>query len=296
MTPNQSLSQLPDKKAVTLESVLLHGDLSRLSSEQKVSHYLKICEIVGVDPHLKPFEYIKMNGKEVLYATKSCTEQLRNKNKVSLSIVSRETIEGVYVVTANAKMADREDASTGAVSIKGLSGEALANAFMKAETKAKRRVTLSICGLSLLDESEVHSVPGATKGGEVILPPVWPAVNSPREYQVVGTPATNEDIKKEVDKAVARVLSNNQKEEPNDFAPTPISDEVQSIIDSLGAAHDYTIPGGSLKGVKLSQKDDKFWDEYRIKLGKVLAKTTMPEESRNEAEDILLHINEWLRK
>ena len=45
--------------------------------------------------------------------------------------------------------------------ITGLKGEALANALMKAETKAKRRVTLSLCGLSWPDESEVESIPEA---------------------------------------------------------------------------------------------------------------------------------------
>jgi len=48
--------------------------------------------------------------------------------------------------------------ATGAVDIKGLTGKNLANAFMKAETKAKRRVTLSICGLGFLDESEVEDM------------------------------------------------------------------------------------------------------------------------------------------
>jgi hypothetical protein len=48
-----------------------------------------------------------------------------------------------------------------AVAVKGLIGEALANAYMKSETKAKRRVTLSIMGLGLLDESEI-SEPRAT--------------------------------------------------------------------------------------------------------------------------------------
>lgn len=37
----------------------------------------------------------------------------------------------------------------------------MANALMKAETKAKRRVTLSICGLGLLDESEIDTMKGA---------------------------------------------------------------------------------------------------------------------------------------
>jgi len=63
----------------------------------------------------------------------------------------------ICLVTAYAQTVTRSDASTGAVSIKGLSGDALANAMMKAETKAKRRVTLSICGLGLLDETEVET-------------------------------------------------------------------------------------------------------------------------------------------
>jgi len=40
-------------------------------------------------------------------------------------------------------------------------GEALANALMKASTKAKRRLTLSLCGLGFLDETEVGTIPGA---------------------------------------------------------------------------------------------------------------------------------------
>jgi hypothetical protein len=55
----------------------------------------------------------------------------------------------------------RTDEATGAVSLAGLSGTNLANSLMRAETKAKRRVTLSICGLGWLDESEVDSVPVA---------------------------------------------------------------------------------------------------------------------------------------
>jgi hypothetical protein len=53
------------------------------------------------------------------------------------------------------------DAATGAVSIGTLKGEAKANAIMKAETKAKRRVTLSISGMGWTDESEVDSIPSA---------------------------------------------------------------------------------------------------------------------------------------
>jgi hypothetical protein len=55
----------------------------------------------------------------------------------------------------------RTDMEIGAVMIGGLKGEALANAHMKALTKAKRRVTLSISGLGWMDETEISSVPSA---------------------------------------------------------------------------------------------------------------------------------------
>jgi hypothetical protein len=45
-----------------------------------------------------------------------------------------------------------------------LKGDALANALMKAETKAKRRVTLSIAGLGWLDETELETVKGLVTG------------------------------------------------------------------------------------------------------------------------------------
>ena len=61
-------------------------------------------------------------------------------------------------------MADgRTDESTGVVSIGNLKGDFLANACMKAETKAKRRVTLSIVGLGFLDESEAETIPNAQR-------------------------------------------------------------------------------------------------------------------------------------
>ena len=37
----------------------------------------------------------------------------------------------------------------------------LVNAKLKAITKAKRRVTLSICGLGFLDETEIDTIPSA---------------------------------------------------------------------------------------------------------------------------------------
>lgn len=149
---------------VAIEKVLIQGDLSSLTAEQKTKYYSKVCETMGLNSLTKPFEYIKLNGKEVLYATKGAAEQLRKVHGVSIRITSTVKVDDVYVVVVEAvDRSGRTDSATGAVSVAGLKGDALANAFLKSETKAKRRVTLSICGLNMLDESEVDSIPTAEK-------------------------------------------------------------------------------------------------------------------------------------
>jgi hypothetical protein len=120
---------------------------------------------MGLDPFTKPFDILRLNGKEVLYCTRSGTQQLNKLHKVSHLITSRDTNQeaGVYIVTSKASLPDgRCTESIGAVNIAGLKGEAYANAIMKAETKAKRRATLDLLGLGVLDESEAESIPNAT--------------------------------------------------------------------------------------------------------------------------------------
>ncbi len=146
----------------SLERVFIEGDLAALSAEQRVSYVVRVCDSLGVNPWTKPFEYIRLNGKLVLYAKRDLTDQLRKLHGISITIVSRELVGDLYIVTARATdPTGRTDESIAAVSVKGLSGDNYANAVMKTETKAKRRVTLSICGLGMLDETEVASIPGA---------------------------------------------------------------------------------------------------------------------------------------
>jgi len=158
-----SMTTANTTKSEALEKVLVQGDLSKLSPEQRLTYYQRVCESLNLNPLTQPFEYINLNGKLRLYAKRDCTDQLRRRDKINIQIVSREVIDGVYVVTARASTPDgRVDESVGAVAVEGLKGEARANAVMKAETKAKRRVTLSICGLGVLDETEVEAIPAAT--------------------------------------------------------------------------------------------------------------------------------------
>jgi hypothetical protein len=142
-----------------IERVITQGDLAKMSAQDRVAFYWKTCESLKLNPLTRPFEFIALNGKLTLYARKDATDQLRKLNGVSVTDVRREKDDELGLLTVYARGRDktgREDEATGVVSIKGLGGEALANAVMKAETKAKRRLTLSLVGLGFLDESEIE--------------------------------------------------------------------------------------------------------------------------------------------
>jgi hypothetical protein len=144
-------------EAEALELALLGDDLSRLTPPQRLYFYNRTCESLGLNPLTKPFSYLQLSGKLTLYAKRDCTDQLRKIHGVSVTDLTDYTDgEGTYVVTAKGRDRDgRVDASKGAVFLGQMKGEMRANAIMKAETKAKRRLTLSLCGLGMLDETEV---------------------------------------------------------------------------------------------------------------------------------------------
>lgn len=149
-----------DEEKSIIANIVLKGDLSGLQPEEKVRYYNMFCDSLGLNPVTKPFDIISLSGKQVLYAKKECTEQLRKINGVSIIELKKTFDNGLYIVEAKAQdKTGKIDISTGAVSIMNLKGDSLANAIMKAETKAKRRVTLSICGLGILDETELETIP-----------------------------------------------------------------------------------------------------------------------------------------
>jgi len=167
----------PPIDATIVERVIVHGDLQLLTAAQKASYYGAVCASVGLNPLTQPFQYLVLNGREILYARREATEQLRQIHQVSVTIVARELVDDIYVVTARATLpGGRTDENIGAVPLAGTKGETRANNMMKAETKAKRRVTLAICGLGLLDETEVATLPpeavGPAPAPALDLPPV----------------------------------------------------------------------------------------------------------------------------
>lgn len=161
-------SPLPE----AIEKALLDGDLKALSIEHRILYYHAKCKSLGLNPLSRPFAYLTLNGKLQLYALKDAKEQLRKLHGVSLEIVSQERIDTLYLVHVRAKDRDgRTDEDFGFADLGALKGEALGNAMLKAITKGKSRATLSICGLGMIDETEVASLPDA-----VIEEPMSPAV------------------------------------------------------------------------------------------------------------------------
>jgi hypothetical protein len=144
-----------------IESVVIGGDLSKLTPDQRVSYYKAVCTSLNLNPLTKPFSYITLNGKLTLYANKDATDQLRNLKNISIDkpeITFQE--DWIIVTVVGYDGTGRKDSDVGVVNKKDMRGD-FGNALMKAVTKAKRRLTLSICGLGMLDETEISSIPDA---------------------------------------------------------------------------------------------------------------------------------------
>lgn len=190
-----------------IEKALIGGDLAPLSTEDRLQYYTKVCDSVGLNPLTKPFLYIKLNGKLQLYAAKDCTDQLRKIHNISIEITDTRIVEDIYLVTvvATERKSGRPDSDMGFAKVTGLKGENLGNAMLKAVTKAKRRVTLSICGMGMLDETEVDDIPNSAKV-HVETPDV---VNPTPQLTVHSTPE-----KDQLDKSFKEVDPMNSEEKP----------------------------------------------------------------------------------
>lgn len=144
-----------------IERVLVAGDLSKLAPEQRVTYYQAVCKSMGLNPLTRPFDYITLNSKLTLYAKKDAADQLRKINGISIGKPEITFQDDMIIVTVTGRdNSGREDSEIGVVKKSDMGGN-VANALMKAVTKAKRRLTLSICGLGWLDETEVESIPDA---------------------------------------------------------------------------------------------------------------------------------------
>ena len=230
-------------KTNTLEKVILSNDLTALTPNERMEHYRAVCDSIGLNPLTNPFQYIVLNNKLTLYATKACTDQLRQIKGISINISEQKRDGDVYIVTVTARdSTGREDTDVGVVHLAKrdfksggsvpMTGDDLANAIMKCITKAKRRVTLSICGLGMLDESEVETIPNA---------------------KTVDVSALHRPVGGEV----------------------PRLSPQKTLNDSLDSAYllNYVVPVGEKKGVRLGDMNTEQLIEYHDTLKAAYAKS-----------------------
>lgn len=173
-----------------IESIVLRGDLSGLGPNERARFYTQMCEGLGLNPHAQPFAFLKLNGKEVLYATRGATDQL-----AAMHRLNREIVDGPKVIDlAGTKLVyccvratlpnGRTETATATVPLVDP-----VNVLMKCETKGKRRATLSILGLGMLDETEIETIPASSQEpGGVDL-----ALARERRDEVPVTPTREDD-------------------------------------------------------------------------------------------------------
>lgn len=200
------VARTAESAAMALERVVTMGDLRDLTPEERVNYYLDLCQSLALNPRSRPFDWILFkegrDGPEklALYPNASCMAQLRNLHRIRVEITRREIVGDLFVCEARGTLPDgRTDTASKYVPITNyqgerLRGQQLGNAMMKAETGAKRRLTLSIVGLAGVPDREEggtvrHVVVDGT--GEIIERPTAEQralAADPVAAQVIGEP------------------------------------------------------------------------------------------------------------
>ena len=81
-----------------VELAMVNIDLQKLDPNSRLAFLKKLCESMGLNPMTQPFQYIRLNGRLTLYATKGCADQLRKINGISIEILQNELVDGAIMV------------------------------------------------------------------------------------------------------------------------------------------------------------------------------------------------------
>jgi len=171
--------------------VLIIGDLKDLSPEQRVEYARSMGRSLGFNMLTRPFDYILFRefdgGPErlELYLNARGAAQLRKIHRISIVPGSLKRVIHDEHCMVSVDVRDgwgTTDSATGSLTLYKfknkekvpLMGREWDNAIMKCETKAKRRATLSICGLAMLDDSQLDTmqvIGGVTPEGRIFKYP-----------------------------------------------------------------------------------------------------------------------------
>jgi hypothetical protein len=213
---SSAIVRRPDSLAATvseqIENILIIGDLKNLTAEQRVEYAKAFAKSLGINILTRPFDYILFreydNSPErlELYLNAKGAAQLRKIHRISIIPGSLKRVIQDEHCMVSVDVRDgwgSTDSATGSVSLFKFkdgrkipfAGREWDNAIMKSETKAKRRATLSICGLAMLDESQLDTMivtGGVTPEGRIFR---YPGVSE--------TPQIEESIEAEVERQKA---------------------------------------------------------------------------------------------
>lgn len=160
---------VPTVESLT-EKLLEKKDFSGLTPPERAVLLLELCRKHALDPLSKPFGFLTVDGRVLLYAFKAASDGISKAR--GLTVLSKETQDlggGAMIYTV--WVADQDYLKSGGTSGRkrcdvgvvpaGLQGTALANAHKKAMTQALRRAILGLEAPGFLDESETEDIPGA---------------------------------------------------------------------------------------------------------------------------------------
>ncbi|MDA4129160.1 MAG: hypothetical protein OK457_00160 [Thaumarchaeota archaeon] len=138
------------------------GDLSKLTPIEQEAYVLSACEFLQVPPELGVVGLQLMDTGDgarqlILYVKRGATDIIRDRRKICVDSLDEANGEG-YIgwKVKGHDSTGRTEIAVGAVSIKGLTGRAIADAVAFAQTKAMRRMTLQFAGGGFLDELEIN--------------------------------------------------------------------------------------------------------------------------------------------
>ena len=166
----QQVDQLTQAKDIA--DFLITGNLASFSKEKQIELMVNICKEVGVSPVLRPLQLINFQGKSIWYLSASGAEAIASKLGIVIETIEEKELldKGVAMIKVKGTLpSGRTDTATaylsiGSTNLKGetttLKGEAYANAMMKLESKARRRLIVRLAGLKdeyVPEENEVET-------------------------------------------------------------------------------------------------------------------------------------------
>ena len=193
-------------EAIIKKIVNAGGDLTSLSADEKYQYCKLMAEKVGLEKEVAPFKILNLEGKQILYADKGTAEMLRKKHELSFTQPVYEKEDNVLSCTLGITDGKRTDYDCGAVSIEGLGAVDYANAKMACMTKAKRRATLSFCGVGMIDESEFDTIQSKIGTGEVSESGLMITTKKTEKSTAMVEEAKNLNAEKPKEKAPAPVM------------------------------------------------------------------------------------------